>query len=40
MRGFKEYLDSTGMDLAKTTEVLNFYALAYVEQPQSHPAFK
>ena len=40
MRLFKEYLDSTGMDLAQTSELINFYALAYVEQPAAHPTFK
>jgi hypothetical protein len=37
---FKNFLDSKGGDLAKTSEFLPFYALPYVGDPTKHPTFK
>ncbi|CAD8159029.1 unnamed protein product [Paramecium pentaurelia] len=36
---FKQYLDSKGGDLSKTNEVLPFYALPYVKNPEIHQSF-
>ncbi|CAK69788.1 unnamed protein product (macronuclear) [Paramecium tetraurelia] len=36
----KTYLDTKGGDLSKTNEVLSFYALPYVKNPQTHPSFQ
>ena len=40
LQHFKEYLDSNGSDLSKTTEFLPFYALPYIKNPLDHPTFK
>jgi len=37
---FKKYLESNGAALSQTTEFVAFYALPYVPNPKSHPAFK
>ncbi|CAD8166581.1 unnamed protein product [Paramecium octaurelia] len=37
---FKTYLDTKGGDLSKTNEVLSFYALPYVKNPQTHQSFQ
>ena len=37
---FKKFLDSRGQQLSKTNEFLSYYALPYVDNPQSHPSFK
>ncbi|CAD8158225.1 unnamed protein product [Paramecium octaurelia] len=37
---FKQYLDSKGGDLSKTNEVLPFYALPYVKNPELHQTFQ
>ncbi|EGR29565.1 hypothetical protein IMG5_153370 [Ichthyophthirius multifiliis] len=37
---FKHYLDSKGSELAKTSELLCFYALPYVQKPLQHVGFK
>lgn len=39
-QAFKQYLESRGAALAKTSEFLPYYALVYIEQPQDNPAFK
>ncbi|CAD8075828.1 unnamed protein product [Paramecium sonneborni] len=36
---FKNYLDTKGCDLSKTNEVLPFYALPYVKNPENHQSF-
>ncbi|CAD8057801.1 unnamed protein product [Paramecium sonneborni] len=40
INAFKQFLDSKGEDLSKTNEVLPFYALPYVQQPQKHQTFQ
>eukprot|EP00743_Colponemidia_sp_Colp-15_P005959 GILK01006405.1.p1 GENE.GILK01006405.1~~GILK01006405.1.p1 ORF type:complete len:982 (+),score=212.98 GILK01006405.1:73-3018(+) len=40
MSSFKEFLDSKGSDLSRTTEFLAYYALPYVNSPKDHPSFK
>ena len=40
MTEFKKYLESNGAALSQTTEFVAFYALPYVPNPKSHPAFK
>jgi LisH domain-containing protein ARMC9 len=37
---FKEYLDTKGAELSKTSEFLEYYALPYVDNPMEHPTFK
>lgn len=37
---FKNYLDTKGADLSKTSEFLPFYALPYIPNPRDHPSFK
>jgi hypothetical protein len=37
---FKEYLDTKGAELSKTSEFLEYYALPYVDNPLEHPTFK
>ncbi|CAK69019.1 unnamed protein product (macronuclear) [Paramecium tetraurelia] len=36
----KNYLDNKGADLSKTNEVLPFYALPYVKNPETHQSFQ
>ncbi|CAD8146486.1 unnamed protein product [Paramecium octaurelia] len=36
----KNYLDNKGEDLSKTNEVLPFYALPYVKNPETHQSFQ
>jgi hypothetical protein len=33
-QAFQSYLESRGANLAKTSEFLHFYALAYIQKPQ------
>ncbi|EAR85677.1 hypothetical protein TTHERM_00420850 (macronuclear) [Tetrahymena thermophila SB210] len=37
---FRSYLDSKGSELSKTTELLTFYALPYIQKPYEHQSFK
>ncbi|CAD8153513.1 unnamed protein product [Paramecium pentaurelia] len=37
---FKQYIDTNGNDLSKSNEVLPFYALPYVKNPEMHPNFQ
>lgn len=37
---FRKYLESKGSELSKTTELLPFYALPYVDNPAEHIGFK
>ncbi len=37
---FKTYLDTKGSDLAKTSELLKYFALPYVDDPLSHESYK
>lgn len=37
---FKNFLDTKGAELSKTSEFLQFYALPYVQNPMDHPIFK
>jgi len=37
---FKNYLDSRGAELSKTSEFLAFYALPYIQNPMDHPSFQ
>ena len=37
---FREFLDTKGADLAKTTEFLEFYALPFIKKPLEHATFK
>lgn len=37
---FKQFLDTKGSDLSKTSEFLPFYALPYIPNPVQHPSFK
>lgn len=37
---FKQYLDSSGSLLASDPNLLSYYALPYVRNPQSHPSFR
>ncbi|KAJ3411667.1 LisH domain-containing protein armc9 [Chytridiales sp. JEL 0842] len=39
MEAFKNFLETRGADLCKTTQFLSFYALPYVPDPRSHPSF-
>ena len=36
---FKDYLDSRGAELSKTSEFLAYYALPYIQNPMQHPSF-
>ena len=36
MEYFKEYLDTRGAELSKTSEFLHYYALPYISKPQEH----
>ena len=36
---FKQFLDTKGSDLSKTSEFLAYYALPYIPNPMSHPSF-
>jgi len=40
LAAFKQYLDTRGADLSKTSEFLQYYALPYVQNPLSHPTFR
>ena len=40
MKEFKNYLETKGADLSKTSEFLPFYALPYINNPLAHPQFK
>lgn len=40
MEYFRQYLDSKGSELSKTTELLSFYALPYIPKPSEHAGFK
>jgi hypothetical protein len=40
MEEFKQYLELKQNDLSKTSEFLNFYALPYIPNPQTHPNYK
>ena len=37
---FKNFLDTRGQDLSKTSEFLQYYALPYVQNPLQHPTFR
>ena len=37
---FKQYLDASGSLLASDPNLLSYYALPYVRDPQSHPSFR
>lgn len=36
---FKQYLDTRGAELSRTSEFLAFYALPYIQNPREHPSF-
>lgn len=36
---FKQFLDTKGADLSKTSEFLAYYALPYIPNPMQHPSF-
>ena len=36
---FKQYLDTKGSELSRTSEFLAFYALPYIQNPKEHPSF-
>ena len=36
---FKQFLDTKGSDLSKTSEFLAYYALPYIPNPMQHPSF-
>lgn len=36
---FKQYLDTKGSELSRTSEFLAFYALPYIQNPVDHPSF-
>jgi hypothetical protein len=36
---FKQYLDTKGAELSRTSEFLAFYALPYIQNPKDHPSF-
>lgn len=36
---FKNYLDTKGAELSRTSEFLAFYALPYIQNPMEHPSF-
>lgn len=40
LAAFKEFLDSSGSQLSKTSEFLQYYALPYVSNPMDHPIFR
>ena len=40
LAAFKQYLDTRGADLSKTSEFLQYYALPYVHNPLEHPTFR
>ena len=37
---FKQFLDTKGSDLSKTSEFLAYYALPYIPNPMQHPSFQ
>ena len=37
---FKQFLDTKGADLSKTSEFLAYYALPYIPNPMQHPSFQ
>lgn len=37
---FKQFLETRGSALARTPAFLAYYALPYVPQPETHPAFE
>ena len=37
---FRNYLENKGPDLAKTTELIPFFALPYIKNPYEHPTMK
>jgi hypothetical protein len=40
LNAFKNFLDTKGSELSKTSEFLPFYALPYVGNPLEHPTFR
>ncbi|KAI8909347.1 hypothetical protein DFJ77DRAFT_442276 [Powellomyces hirtus] len=40
MDHFKQFLETRGSELCKTTQFLSYYALPYVPDPRTHPSFK
>ncbi|KND02511.1 uncharacterized protein SPPG_02969 [Spizellomyces punctatus DAOM BR117] len=40
MDTFKQFLETRGAELCKTTQFLSYYALPYVPDPRMHPSFK
>ncbi len=40
LSAFKQYLDASGSLLASDPNLLAYYALPYVRDPQSHPSFR
>ena len=40
LMAFKDFLDSAGSYLSKTSEFLQYYALPYVNNPVEHPIFR
>lgn len=40
MENFKLYLEQEGPNFSKSEEILSFFALPYMPNPQDHPAFK
>ncbi|KAJ3128411.1 LisH domain-containing protein armc9 [Nowakowskiella sp. JEL0407] len=40
MEQFKNFLETRGSELCKTTQYLSFYALPYVPDPRTHPSFQ
>jgi hypothetical protein len=39
-QAFIHYLEGRGATLAKSAELLQYYALAYLQKPHEHPTFK
>jgi hypothetical protein len=39
-QAFIQYLEGRGAALAKSAELLQYYALGYLQKPQEHPTFK
>jgi len=37
---YKDFLNTKGSELSKTTEFLAYYALPYIKDPLNHPALK
>ena len=40
IKTFKEFLNTKGAELCKTSQFLPFYALPHIQEPQKHPTFQ